>query len=404
MNYTEKEVMDYVNQEDVKFIRLAFCDPFGRQKNISILPEKLDCAFKYGIPFDVSAIEGFGNSEDYTDLVLYPDPSTLSLLPWRPSHGKVVRMYCYIKHSDGTPFVLDCRQILINAVDKAMTAGISCEFGAEIKFYLFRTDENGNKTNIPFDNAGYMDVAPLDCGENIRREICLIADEMGTKPLNSHHEEGPGQNKIDFCYSNPLTAADNAITMKNIISTTAARNGLFASFRPRPIKNNAGSGMHIIVIPEGKDSSCYESFTAGIMKHISEITAFLNPTVDSYERLNGERSPRYIARSEKYRSQLIRMSKVQGHRKFIKLRSPDANTNPYLAYALIIYAGLEGVLNSLVPPDIIEENLYFCDKSILDKIETLPKSFNDAAILMKNSSFVNSILPADIIKLYSNLI
>jgi len=404
MNYTEKEVMDYINQEDVKFIRLAFCDPFGHQKNISILPDKLDCAFKYGIPFDVSAIDGFGNYEDYTDLVLVPDPATLSLLPWRPSQGKVVRMYCYIKHSDGTPFVLDCRYILKNAVEEAKKVGINCEFGAEIKFYLFKTDENGNKTNIPFDNAGYMDVAPLDCGENIRREICLIADEMGTKPLTSHHEEGPGQNKIDFCYSNPLTAADNAITMKNIISTTAARNGLVASFAPRPIKNNAGNGMHIIVIPEARDFNCYESFSAGIMKYIREITVFLNPTVDSFERLCGDRSPRYIARSEKYRSQLIRISKAQGHRKFIKLRSPDANTNPYLAYALIIYAGLGGVANSLVPPKVIEENLYFSDKSVLEKIETLPSTLLEAASLMLNSSFVKSILPADIINLYGKLI
>ena len=405
MVYTENEIKDYVKQEDVKFIRLAFCDPFGCQKNISILPEKLDCAFKYGIPFDISALRSFGSSEEYTSLRLCPDASTLALLPWRPTHGKVIRMYCDIKHSDGTPFSIDSRQILKNAIKAAQLESVSCDIGAEIKFYLFKTDEAGNRTNIPYDNGSYMDVAPLDCGENIRREICLIADEMGIKPLTSHHEEGPGQNEIDFCYSDPLSAADNAVTMKNIITTTAARNGLYASFSPKPIENKPGNDMHLTIIPKSNEHPDYfDSFTAGIMKHIKEITIFLNPTHESYTRLSSNRSPKYIARSEKYRSQLIRIAKTESDSKFIKLRSPDAHTNPYLAYALILYAGLDGIKNSLTPPELIKENLFFADKKLLDTIETLPDNRKAAANIMKNSSFVKSILPEDIINLYDSMI
>ena len=197
MLYTEQDIFDYIEQEDVKFIRLAFCDPSGRQKNISIMPQELPRAFSQGISFDASAIPGFGCAVN-SDLLLFPIPSTLSVLPWRPSTGKVVRMFCRIKHPDGTPFPLDSRWILEKAVKAASEQGLSLFFGSEFEFYLFKTDESGAPTKEPFDHAGYMDVAPEDKGENVRREICLTLESMGILPERSHHEEGPGQNEIDF--------------------------------------------------------------------------------------------------------------------------------------------------------------------------------------------------------------
>ena len=197
MEYSKNEVMQYVTEEDVKFIRMAFCDIYGRQKNVSVMPQELNRAFEYGIAIDASAIAGFGG-EIRSDLLLHPDPSTLSVLPWRPDHGRVVRMFCDITYPDGTPFEADCRSILKRTVADAEKEGIDFFFGAEMEFYLFKRDDEGEPTKIPYDHAGYMDIAPEDKGENVRREICLDLELMGIKPESSHHEEGPGQNEIDF--------------------------------------------------------------------------------------------------------------------------------------------------------------------------------------------------------------
>ncbi|MBR5987402.1 MAG: glutamine synthetase, partial [Clostridia bacterium] len=211
MNYTKQEVMEFVKEEDVKFIRLAFCDVFGRLKNVSIMESELSRAFDTGIAIDASAIAGFGD-EAHSDVFLRPDPDTLSILPWRPEHGRVVRMFCNITLPDGTPFFADTRRLLTQAMEEAKKEGYTFRFGTEIEFYLFKLDEDGNKTDIPYDNAGYMDMSPDDKGENVRREICLTLEQMGIYPESSHHEEGPGQNEIDFRYSSPLEAADNAQT------------------------------------------------------------------------------------------------------------------------------------------------------------------------------------------------
>ena len=242
--YTKNEVIDYVREEDVKFIRLAFTDVHGNPKNISVMPGELPRAFSEGISFDASAIEGFGG-EVKSDLVLVPDPATLSPLPWRPSHGRVVRMFCDIRRPDGTYFEGCSRVLLRNAVAEAKKEGLSFGFGAEMEFYLFETDEEGKATDVPFDRAGYMDMAPDDRGENVRREICLTLDEMGIIPESSHHEEGPGQNEIDFRYSDPLSCADNVVTVKTVVKTVAAKNGLFADFSPKPLSAAPGSGMHV---------------------------------------------------------------------------------------------------------------------------------------------------------------
>lgn len=393
MLFTGDEVFDFIEQEDVKFIRLAFCDVYGRQKNISIMPEELKRAFADGISFDASAIRGFGN-EVKSDLLLFPIPSTFNVLPWRPSRGKVVRMFCDIRRPDGTPFEKDPRKILKDAVKAAAEKGISVNFGSEFEFYLFKTDENGNSTKIPFDNAGYMDVAPDDKGENIRREICLNLYDMGIRPESSHHEEGPGQNEIDFRYSDAVTAADNAMNFITVVKACAMNNGLFADFSPKPLKNESGNGMHInmsVKSADGRDVTA--SFMAGIMNRVREITAFLNPSEDSYRRLGEKKAPKYITWSHENRSQLVRIPAAKGEYKRIELRSPDPTANPYIAFALLIYAGLEGIENALSAPEAVNTNLFTADESVTGGLQLLPQSLAEAKEIARNSEFVKTHLP-----------
>ena len=398
--YSFDDILSYVNEEDVKFIRLAFCDVFGKQKNISILPQELQRAFNDGISFDASAIEGF-NEEVKSDLFLHPDPSTLSILPWRPSNGRVVRMFCDIRYPDGRQFEKDGRYILKQSVEAARALGISCNFGAEFEFYLFKTDENGDATDIPFDHAGYMDISPEDKGENVRREICFTLLEMGIKPEGSHHEEGPGQNEIDFRYSDALTAADNATTFKGVVKTTAMRNGLYADFSPKPLKDRSGNGMHInfsVSSDDGRDYS--ENFMAGILLHIEEMTAFLNPCEDSYRRLGEKKAPKYITWSPENRSQLIRIPAAKGEYRRIELRSPDPTANPYIAFALMIHAGLDGIRKNLLPEAPANCNLFTVDKSITEHLRRLPASFEEAIRTAAESAFIQSILPKDLMESY----
>ena len=362
MNFNYDDVLEYIEQEDVKFIRLAFCDIHGNLKNISILPDEVKRAFTSGISFDASAIKGFETAEK-SDLFLFPVPSTLTVLPWRPSQGKVVRMFCNIKYPDGTPFNTDCRYILENAVNYAKDNGFSIYFGTEFEFYLFKTDENGNPTKIPFDNAGYFDVAPEDKGENVRREICLTLLEMGMKPECSHHEEGPGQNEIDFKYSDAMTAADNAINFITVVKAAALSNGLFADFSPKPIKDCSGNGLHINMSLKSADGKDYtDHFIAGIMAHIKEMTAFLNPIENSYKRLGEKKAPKYITWSKENRSQLIRIPAATGEYERIELRSPDPTANPYITFALLIYAGLDGILNKKKLRNSTDINLFNADQ------------------------------------------
>lgn len=398
--YTYDEVITFVNEEDVKFIRLAFCDIFGKQKNISIMPDELPRAFNDGISFDASAVEGF-NAEVKSDLFLHPDPSTLSILPWRPTNGKVIRMFCDIKYPDGTRFEKDGRYILKQAVAAAEAKGISCNFGAEVEFYLFKTDENGEPTKIPYDNAGYMDISPDDKGENVRREICLTLLEMGVQPECSHHEEGPGQNEIDFRYSDALKAADNATTFKMVVKTIAMRNGLLADFTPKPLEGKSGNGMHINISVHSQDGTDYfESFMAGIMEHIREITAFLNPCESSYLRLGEKKAPKYITWSPENRSQLIRIPAASGEYRRIELRSPDPMTNPYIAYSLLLYSGLDGINRGLKVDAPTNLNLFNADISVTEKLKVLPASLTEAIREASNSTFVKSVLPEKFLEFY----
>lgn len=386
--YTESEVMDFINEEDVKFIRLAYFDLSGKQKNVSVLAGEIERIFREGFSFDASAVDGF-ESPEKSDLYLHPDPSTLSILPWRPSAGKVVRMFCDIKYPDGRPYEKDSRYLLRAAVEKAKKEfGLTLDFGTEFEFYLFKLDENGNPTKIPFDNAGFMDIAPDDKGENIRREIDFTLEQMGITTESSHHEEGPGQNEVDFKYSDALTAADNASTFKWIVRTKAAANGLYADFDPKPLQDKPGNGMHINI--SASKPELLPSILAGIMDHLPEITYYLNPTKNSYNRLGELKAPKYIAWGHENRSTVIRVPATKNEKR-IEIRSSDAGANIYLAFTLLIHAAMDGIKNKMDPFEPCEENLF--DKEIAEKYNyrPIPDTLSTAKDLAEKSQFVKQI-------------
>ena len=402
MKYSRNEVMQFITEEDVKFIRLAFCDIYGKQKNISIMPGELERAFNYGIAFDASAVDGFGG-DVHSDLMLRPDPSTLSLLPWRPDHGRVVRMFCNVFYPDGTPFECDVRSILRQATDSAKKEGLSFAFGNEMEFYLFKTDDDGRVLNEPYDEAGYMDIAPEDKGENVRREICLTLEQMGIIPESSHHEEGPGQNEIDFRYSSPLTAADDAVTFKSVVKTVAARNGLYADFSPKPLEGKPGSGMHINISVKGGDENLLPYVISGILDKISEMTVFLNPSEQSFKRFGSQKAPFYVTWSSENRSQLIRIPAAFGEYVRAELRSPDPGANPYIAYTLLIYAGLMGVKERKMLPPPADINLYNASEEQLKMYNTLPRTLSESRDAALKSEFISNYLPDTLIKSYCGL-
>lgn len=400
MKYSKGEVMQYVREEDVKFIRLAFCDVFGRQKNISIMPEELPRAFEYGIAFDASAIAGFGD-ETKCDLLLHPDPDTLMILPWRPEHGKVVRMFTSISYPDGTPFECDTRSLLKKAVEDARRAGYTFAFGAEQEFYLFELDEKNKPTKIPYDEAGYMDIAPEDRGENIRREICLTLEQMGIRPESSHHEEGPGQNEIDFRYSDPLTAADNTMTFQTIVKTVARRNGVHVDFGPKPLEDKPGNGFHInMSVKPCDDPDNLYYMIAGVLDKVVDMTAFLNPTEASYQRFGNHKAPGYVSWSSENRSQLVRIPAAVGEYRRAELRSPDPLANPYLAFALMIYAALSGLESRQPLPEAANINLYKADAQTLSRFRKLPETLNAACSIAAESDFIKAHIPAAILDIY----
>ena len=385
---TQKEVMEYVEEENVKFIRLAFFDVKGHQKNISIQPSELLRAFSTGISFDASSIEGF-NDEAHSDLFLVPEPRTLSILPWRSFDGSVVRMYCDIYNPDGTLYKNDTRYLLKQALEQAKKAQIEIRCGNEYEFYLFQLDEKGKATKTPLDQAGYMDIAPFDQGEDVRRQICHYMMEMGMEPEASHHEQGPGQNEIDFRYNNPLLAAEDGATLRWVIKTVAQANGLVANFMPKPLKEEAGNGFHINM----STNSHMDEFMAGILNHIKEITLFLNPTENSYDRLGEDKAPKYVSWGYNNRSTLIR---IPAGNKRLELRSPDCLANTFLAYTLLIYAGLDGIEKHMTCMEPTSLNLF----KETGEFDVLPQSLKEAKKLAKNSDFVKKYIPENILKAY----
>ena len=400
MKYSAQEVIQYVNEEDINFIRLVFCDVYGRQKSISIMPSELSRAFEYGIAFDASSVGGFGD-EAHSDLFLRPDPETLAQIPWRPENGRAIRMFCTITKPNGEICEYDTRNILKKAIADANKSGVEFSFGSELEFYLFKLDEKGNPTKEPYDNASYMDMVPEDRCENIRREICLGMKMMGIHPESSHHEEGPGQNEIDFRYSDPLTAADDAMAFQVIVKTIARRNGLYADFSPKPIADKAGNGLHInMSVKNDNNHILLPQMLAGIMEYIQELTVFLNPVKESYLRFGQSKAPKYISWSGENRSQLIRIPAASGEYRRAELRSPDPTTNPYLAYALLIYAGLYGIENKLDLPPAAEINFFKADKTTARRYKELPDTLEEAKALAQKSEFIKKHLPESIINIY----
>lgn len=413
MTYTAREVLEFVRENDVKFVKLSFCDLLGVQKNISIMAGELERAMEQGISFDAAAIRGFLQVEK-SDLFLRPDPGTMRILPWRPQHGRVMRLFCDIAYPDGTPFEGDTRHILSRGVERAAGMGFSCEVGVECEFYLFRTDELGNPTREPFDRAGYLDISPLDRCEKVRREICLTLEQMGIPPEISHHEQGPGQNEVDFRFGDILTAADDLLEFKSAVKAVAASNGLFASFLPKPLENESGSGLHvnmslakdganIFTTRQGEHSPEAESFIAGVLARVREITAVLNPIGNSYARLGSCEAPKYVSWSHQNRSQLVRIPAARGNNARMELRSPDPACNPHLAFALLLHAGLDGIAEKLPLPAPRDYNMYSATPEQLEGLEALPGSLEEALDLLEGSAFARKVLGGDVLGRYLEL-
>lgn len=360
MNLGKKtlDAIEYIEENDIKFIRMQFCDIYGQSKNIAISNEQIERAILYGVPFDANSVAGYLDA-DHSDLVLHPDLSTIQILPWRPQQGKVARILCDVKYPDGTNFEGDSRYILKEQMKKAEKMGYSFNVGAECEFFLFRLGENGEPTREPVDNASYFDLAPFDRGENTRREIILTLEEMGFEIESSHHESARGQHEIDFKYSRALESADNIMTFKTVVKTIAQRNGLHATFMPKPLNGQPGSGMHINMSLMKDSENIFTSdfggltdeakwFAAGILKHIRGISAVSNPLVNSYKRLmDGYEAPQTVSWGYGSRSPLIRIPAAVGDYCRMELRSPDPSCNPYLTFALILAAGLEGIEEKL---------------------------------------------------------
>jgi len=387
MIMNETEALEFIEEQNIKFIRLAFSDIFGNLKNISINSSELNRAFNSGISFDASSVSGFLKIDE-SDLLLFPDPSTLTILPWRPSQGRVVMFMCYIKKPDGTAFEGDTRYLLKETQKQAVLKGFSFNIGPECEFFLFKLDENGDPTNTPIDRGNYFDIAPVDKGENIRRDICLTLDEMGFNTERSHHESGPGQMEIDFTYAPPLNSADNVLLFKNVVRTISAQSGMHATFIPKPLKEESGSGMHInlsVEYEKREKDRLLEDMTGGIISHINDMMAFTNPHVNSYFRLGKYEAPANLGWGKGNRLFSIRIPYATGNYKRLEVRSPDPSCNPYLAFTLIIKAAMEG----------IEQNMGCSGDS---KKEQICSSLEKAVKLAHSSKFISDNLPSLLIE------
>lgn len=406
-DYTRDDIVRLVEEEDVEFIRLQFTDMFGHLKNIAITAKQLEKALDNRCMFDGSAIDGFVGIEE-SDMYLHPDLSTLEIFPWRPQQGKVARMICDIYRPDGTAFEGDPRQVLKRAISQARDMGYTFEVGPECEFFLFDTDENAMPTTNTHEQAGYFDIGPLDGGENARREIVMTLEDMGLIMEASHHEAAPAQHEIDFRYDEALTAADNIMTFKLAVRTIAKRHGLHATFMPKPKYGVNGSGMHINMSLHRNGRNIFEDqkdanglsreayyFIGGIMKHMKGMTAITNPLVNSYKRLvPGYEAPVYIAWSATNRSPLIRIPAARGKGTRIELRCPDPSANPYLALAVCLRAGLDGIVNRIMPPDSVDCNIFRMtdEEKEASGIEEIPGTLIEAVYNMEADDFIKDVL------------
>ncbi|GAA4654457.1 type I glutamate--ammonia ligase [Anaerocolumna aminovalerica] len=406
-HYTKQDIYRLVEEEDVEFIRLQFTDIFGNLKNVAVTTSQLGKVLDNECMFDGSSIEGYARIEE-SDMYLYPELDTFEIFPWRPQQGKVARFLCDVYKPDGTPFEGDPRNILKKVVKEAEQLGYTFDVGPECEFFLFDLKENGEPTNSSKERGGYFDVGPLDSGENARREMVLTLEDMGFEIESSHHEVAPAQHEIDFKYDDAVKTADNIMTFRMAVRTIAKRHGLHATFMPKPKYGINGSGMHINMSikkdgknifdnPEGKlglSEDAYH-FIAGLMKHMEGITAITNPIVNSYKRLvPGYEAPVYIAWSATSRSPLIRIPSSRGINTRVELRSPDPAANPYLALAVCLAAGLDGIKNKLTPPESVDKNIVAMTKEEMEQcgIKYLPANLKEATIALEQNEFIKNVL------------
>ncbi len=405
--YTKKDILRLVEEEDVEFIRLQFTDLFGNLKNVAITSSQLEKALDNKCMFDGSSIDGFARMEE-SDMYLYPDLDTLVIFPWRPQQGKVARLICDVYRPDRTPFEGDPRYILKKVLGQAADMGYRFDVGPECEFFLFHTDDDGLPTTITRERAGYFDLGPMDLGENVRRDIVLTLEEMGFEVESSHHEMAPGQHEIDFRYDDALNTADNIMTFKLAVKTIARRCGLHATFMPKPKFGVNGSGMHtnMSLARDGRNlfrddadenglSQEAYYFMGGIFRHIKGITAITNPIVNSYKRLvPGYEAPVDIAWSAKYRKLMIRIPEEREENTRIELRSPDPSCNPYLALAVCLAAGLDGIRNRLLPPACVDRSVTAMTKEERKElhVDSLPGSLLEALEELGQDSLLMGVL------------
>lgn len=388
--YSKSEVLRYVEENDVKFAKLTFCDINGKLKNISVLSQELEDVFENGIKLIARKIQGFSIAKG-KDLFLFPDPVTMSVLPWRPQHGRVIRLYGYIRYADGTPFEGDSRYFLKKAQKKALSMGYCFRFGTSSEFTLFRLDECGQPTSIPHDQAGYCDVAPEDRGEDFRRNVCFTLEQLGIHPISSFHESGPGQHEIHFNATSAVKAADTFLSFKSAVKSVAAQHDVHASFTPLPLEDGCGNGMDISVgllhqedfLDDKEDTLLADEITnaaAGILKYYPEMMIFTNSTVNSYKRLNGLEKYREIHWSHFDDECVMRVDEYAEHMAHMTLHSSDCECNPYYVFGLLIYAALDGITQKMVLDSPVE------------KARVLPESLADSIETAKKSAFLHKYL------------
>lgn len=413
--YTREDIVRLSKEENVKFIRLQFTDILGTIKNVEIPISQLEKALDNKMMFDGSSIEGFVRIEE-SDMYLIPDLDTWVIFPWTAEKGKVARLICDIKNADLTPFAGDPRGNLKRILDEMKELGFTnFNLGPEPEFFLFKLDANGEPTLELNDNGGYFDLAPTDLGENCRRDIVLELEEMGFEIEASHHEVAPGQHEIDFKYADALTACDQIQTFKLVVKTIARKHGLHATFMPKPLFGVNGSGMHCnMSLFRNGENAFYDpsdsklelsetayQFIAGTLKHASGFTAVTNPTVNSYKRLvPGYEAPCYVAWSAKNRSPLIRIPASRGLSTRVEVRSVDPAANPYLAMAVLLKAGLDGIKNKLTPPASVDRNIYVMNKEerVEEGIDDLPPTLAAALDQLKKNEVICSALGEHILE------
>jgi glutamine synthetase len=406
--YSKTDILKMAEENNVRFIRMQFTDILGITKNVAITVKQLEDALDNKIMFDGSSIDGFTRIQE-SDMYLRPDYDTFTLFPWRSEKGgTVARLICDVYTPEGEPFAGGPRNVLKNALKEAEEMGFDMNVGPEPEFFLFQLDENGEATTKTHDNGGYFDLGPVDKGQNARRSIVLALEEMGFEVEASHHEVAPGQHEIDFKYAPALETADNIATFKFVTKSIAHQHGLHATFMPKPIFGENGSGMHVhqSLFKDGKNSFYDENdklglsqtayyYIGGLIKHARSLAAITNPSVNSYKRLvPGYEAPVYVAWSSANRSALIRIPASRGAGTRLELRNPDPTANPYLAIAVMLKAGLDGIKNKIEPPKEVLENIYEMSDERKEelKIESLPGDINEAIGLLLEDEVITGVL------------